>query len=140
MNEALNTIFTAVLTIAVPVVSGLIIQAVQKVTDAITAKAQSETVTQILAEISEAVKKAVYSTSQTYVDALKASGEFTAAAQQLALQKALDACLNSLSQSAKDYIQSTAGDVNKYLTTQIEAEVKAQKIWTPTATTAAAAN
>ncbi len=45
-----------------------------------------------------------------------------------ALSMALAACLASLSQSAQDYIERTYGDVNSYLTTKIEAEVRAQKL------------
>lgn len=41
---------------------------------------------------------------------------------------ALSALLSSLSQSAKDYISENYGDITDYLTTKIEAEVKAQKL------------
>ena len=70
----------------------------------------------IVKEIASAAADAVAMVSQTYVDGLKAAGNFDAAAQKQALSMALAACLASLSQSAQDYIERTYGDVNSYLT------------------------
>ena len=75
-----------------------------------------------------AAADAVSMVSQTYVDALKAAGNFGEEAQKEALSRALAACLASLSQSAQEYISTTYGDINAYLTTKIEAEVRAQKL------------
>ena len=90
----------------------------------------------IVKEIASAAADAVAMVSQTYVDGLKAAGNFDAAAQKQALSMALAACLASLSQSAQDYIERTYGDVNSYLTTKIEAEVRAQKLGFATLETA----
>ena len=65
--------------------------------------------------------------SQVYVDGLKLAGSFDEAAQKQALSMALAACLSSLSASAQKYIEKTYGDKAAYLTTKIEAEVRAQK-------------
>lgn len=90
----------------------------------------------LVAEIATALASAVAMVSQTYADALKAAGSFDEAAQKQALSMALAACLASLSQSAKDYIERTYGDINAYLTTRIEAEVRAQKLGFATLETA----
>lgn len=137
MNDVLNTIFTAVITLAVTIVSPMIVQAAQKAANALAAKTENETIDRICAEIPKVVSNAVDMTFQTYVEALKKSNAFDKTAQETALKMALEACLNSLSQSAKDYINnSTSGDINGYLTTCIEAEVKRQKIPTLTPYTA----
>lgn len=128
MNEAMNNLFMAVITLAVPTVSALAIQAVERITDQLAAQTENETIDRVLAEIADAVRDAVAATSQTYVDALKAAGSFGEAAQRQALGMALAACLGSLSQSARDFIQGNFGDAETYLTGRIEAEVKRQKL------------
>ncbi len=66
-------------------------------------------------------------TNQTFVDALKDKGEFTETAWAEAAQKALDACRASLRPATLEFMQRTYKDVNKYLATRIEAEVRRQK-------------
>lgn len=128
MDDVMSNILMAVVAVTVPVVSKLLVQCVGKITDALVEKSQNETVDRMLAEVGEAVEDAVYMTSQTYVDALKAAGAFDEAAQKVAFEKALAACMSSLGQSAKDFIQENFGDMTAYLTTRIEAEVKRQKL------------
>ena len=76
---------------------------------------------------SAVVADVVEATSQTYVDALKAIGAFDEAAQKEALKRAAASCVALLSQAAKDYITEVSGDMNAYLETKIEAEVRRQK-------------
>lgn len=128
MNEAMNNIFIAVITLAVPTISTLAIKAVQRIADQLAAQTENETIDRILAEIADVIQDAVSATSQTYVDALKAAGNFGEEAQRQALRMALAACLGSLSQSAKDFIEENFGDAEAYLTGRIEAEVKRQKL------------
>ena len=61
------------------------------------------------------------------MDSLKAIGAFDEAAQKEALKRAAASCVVLLSQAAKDYITEVAGDMNAYLETKIEAEVRRQK-------------
>lgn len=128
MNETLTNLLMIVVTVAVPVVSGLLVKGVGKVTDILVEKSQNETFDMFLTEIGDAVADAVAMTSQTYVDSLKAAGTFDEAAQKAAFEKAFAACVGSLGQSAKDFIQNNFGDMTAYLTTRIEAEVKRQKL------------
>lgn len=69
----------------------------------------------------------VKATNQTYVDSLKQSGSFDAAAQEEAFNRTLAAVLAILTDDAKEYISATTGDLNVYLQQLIEAEVKKQK-------------
>ena len=78
-------------------------------------------------EAAEAIAAAVAATNQTYVDALKNAGKFDAEAQKQAAQKALAACLQSISPAAQEFIERAYGDIREYLTTRIEAEVRKQK-------------
>ncbi|MEG1562553.1 MAG: hypothetical protein RR365_02310, partial [Bacteroides sp.] len=80
-----------------------------------------------ITEIAAAVSDAVAAISQTFVDALKKNGEFTVEAHKEAAEKALVACLASISPAAKVFLEHLYGDINVYLANKIEAEVRKQK-------------
>ena len=124
----MNDLILTAISTAILVVSGFAANALYKLADAKRAEADLTRTDLIVAEIADALAAAVAMVSQTYVDALKAAGAFDKEAQKEALSRALAACLASLSQSAQEYISTTYGDINAYLTTKIEAEVRAQKL------------
>ena len=128
MSEILTNLLLTVMSASVPVVSALLIQIIKKLADSLISRIQSDTIANIMTEISNRVQDAVASTLQTYVDALKAVGSFDEAAQKQALRMALEVCLARLSQPAKDYITQNFGDAETYLIPLIEAEVKRQKL------------
>lgn len=133
MRIFLMDLFLAVLTAAVPVITAYFVKLIRKwaayaETDSDNIKKQ-----EYLKEIADAIADAVSATSQTYVDALKAAGTFTKEAQKEAAQKALTACMASISPAAQAFIEAAYGDIREYLTTRIEAEVRNQKSFAPTA-------
>ena len=69
------------------------------------------------------VDGAVKATYQTYVQALKESGDFDKEAQLAALEKAKYAALAQLSEDAKEYIRALSGDLDKWRETQIESRL-----------------
>ena len=73
------------------------------------------------------ITNAVLSTTQTYVDSLKKDGAFTKEAQEIAFKKTYDAIVNVLNDEAKKYLTEAVGDLELYITTKIEAEVKLNK-------------
>ncbi len=127
MKEFLFELLQAVATAAVPVCAAFLVQFLRRKSAEAAARTDSLTTKELLAEVTEAVTTAVTYTSQTYVDALKKKGIFDTAAQVEALQKAKDKTLALLSESAKDVLASIYGDLNSYLETMIEAQVRMQK-------------
>ena len=127
MNEFLQDIFLAVITAAVPVLTAYIIVLIRKVGDNAATNAESAAFKTYITEVTEAIAAAVAATNQTYVDSLKNAGKFDADAQKEAAQKALEACLASISPAVRDFIEDAYGDIREYLTTRIEAEVRKQK-------------
>ena len=75
----------------------------------------------------ETIRDCVSATTQTYVDSLKKQGKFDEAAQKVAFHMTFDAVMQILSDDVKQYLIEAYGDLTAYLTTKIEAEVKAQK-------------
>ncbi|MDR2046518.1 MAG: hypothetical protein LBP79_01205, partial [Clostridiales bacterium] len=63
----------------------------------------------------------------TYVDTLKAQGVFDADAQKAALEQALSAAQSSISADAKTIFAANVGNLDDWLTTAVEAAVKASK-------------
>ena len=120
-REFLTDAFLSVLTLVVSTASGFGLLLLRQFLSKIISDGLAD-------EITSRLEDAVYATTQTYVDDLKASGSFNKEAQLHALALALATLLGSLSQEAKDYIQENFGNTETYLTGRIEAEVKRQKL------------
>ena len=127
MQEFLKDIFLAVLTAAVPVLTAYIIVFIRQMGANAAANTENVKAKTYITEAAEAIANAVAATNQTYVDSLKSAGRFDGNAQKEAAQKALEACLASISPAAQSFIEAAYGDILEYLTTRIEAEVRKQK-------------
>ena len=125
MQEFITALLTAVITAAVPVITVYAVNALKRAGANADIKVKG-----YINEITTAVAEAVSATSQTYVDALKQAGKFTAQAQKEAAKKALNACIASLTPAATKFIESAYGDLKEYLSNKIEAEVRKQKLST----------
>ncbi len=125
--EFLKALLLTIVTAAVPVLTAYAVGFIRKAGENAKANTENETVKGYIQEITDAVADAVEATNQTFVDALKQKGEFTKKAWTEAAQKALDACLASLRPATLEFMQRTYKDVNSYLMTRIEAEVRRQK-------------
>lgn len=133
MNEFLTTLLQAVIIAAVPVVAGYIGKGVKALGQYFASKTENEQVKVYLKEAASAISTAVAHTSQTYVDALKKSGTFSKENQGAALQRSLDEAKKLLTAEAAEFLRKAYGDLDAYLISHIEAEVRTQKLFTPAA-------
>ncbi len=78
--------------------------------------------------LADTISACVLATNQTYVESLKKQGAFDVEAQKVAFNMTLEAVMNILSDEAKDYLSEAFGDLNSYITSQIEASVNVNKI------------
>ena len=120
MNEVLLNILSVVVT---AVILPLISYAGTRLISYLNSKIKDEKAKEFLSQATTVVTNAVRAVFQTYVDSLKKSGNFGAEAQLEALNKAKDIALSQLSEEVKDYITKNYGDINNWLTTQIEATI-----------------
>lgn len=127
MKELLLDLMLAVITATVPVLTTYAVGYINKAKEKAVANTEDTKKQGYIKEIADAISDAVSATSQTYVDALKQAGKFTKEAQEEAAQKALTACIASISPAATDFIEDAYGDVKEYLANKIEAEVRKQK-------------
>lgn len=77
--------------------------------------------------LNDTISKCVIATNQTYVETLKGQNAFDADAQEEAFNKTYNAVINTLGDEANKYLPTVIGDLQTYITQQIEAAVKLQK-------------
>ena len=128
MNEFLTTLLQAVLVAAVPVCAAFIGKGLKSLASYLGQKSENETAKKYLAAAADAVATAVTYTSQVYVDKLKETGQFTKENQREALEIAVAQAKNLLTAEAAAFLENAYGDLNEYLKSRIEAEVRNQKM------------
>ena len=90
-------------------------------------KTNDDTAKKYLDMLNDTISAAVLATTQTYVEALKKEGKFDLDAQKQAFQQTYDAVMKVLTEEAVKYITTSVGDLETYVTNQIEAQVKLTK-------------
>lgn len=125
MNEMLINIISVLVTaVVIPVISLL----GAKLVSWLSTKIKNEKANKMIKTATEIVVSAVKTVFQTYVDALKKEGKFDKESQILALTKAKDIALSQMTEDVKEFIQTNYGELDLWLTTQIEATINTLKM------------
>lgn len=124
MNEIILNIISVVVT---AVILSLISYAGARLIAWLNAKIKDENAKLQLAVATDIVMNAVRSVFQTYVETLKKNGTFDKESQKVALIKAKDDALAQMSDEIKDYITKNYGDLETWITTQIESTINILK-------------
>ncbi len=124
MNDILINIISAVVT---TVLLPLITWAGTKLIQYMGTKVKNEKAAALLTSATNVVLNAVRSVFQTYVESLKASGSFGPDAQVEALKKAKDIALSQFGEDVKKYITTNFGNLDGWLTNQIESSINLLK-------------
>lgn len=124
MNEILMNIISVLVT---AVILPLISFAGARLIAWLNAKVKDENSKIQLTVATTIVTNAVRSVFQTYVDTLKKTGTFDLESQKIALTKAKDEALAQMTDDIKEYITKNYGDLETWLTTQIEATINILK-------------
>lgn len=123
LNELLNNLLFALLTVAIPFVLKEFIPYIKELI-----KSQSIiNENSILSSALEDVMDAVLYVNQIYVDALKKEGAFTEQAQSEAFKLAYNEAIKVMSAEAKEIISKTNESVDEWLYKQIEIAVNNAK-------------
>jgi hypothetical protein len=126
----LSDLLIAVITVAIPIISKYIISYLGALKDKKIAESEAteaSTFENTIIEAIELVQKVVDKVSQTYVDSLKAKGEFTKEAQVESFNMALSDAKTLISDEVQTLINSIYGDFDKWLEVQIESYIKIRK-------------
>lgn len=125
MNEMLINIISVLVTaVVIPVISLL----GAKLVSWLSTKIKNEKANKMIKTVTEIVVSAVKTVFQTYVDALKKEGKFDKESQILALTKAKDIALSQMTEDVKEFIQTNYGELDLWLTIQIEATINTLKM------------
>ena len=125
--EIMFQIFELCIVPLLAVLTGYLVQWIKAKTVEVTEKNQKDVFDKYITMLGETIAKCVSATNPTYVDALNKAGSFDAKAQKHAFEMTFNAIMNVLGKDAIEYLTAIYGDLTGYLTTLIEAEVKAQK-------------
>lgn len=125
--EMLTQIFQVCIVPLLGILTTFLVQLIKTKQAELVSKTDSEINKKYMDMLTDTITKCVIATNQTYVDALKDQNAFTKEAQEEAFIKTSSAVLTILSEDAKEYLNETLGDLNAYITTQIEAQVNAHK-------------
>lgn len=125
MNEMLINIISVLVTaVVIPVISLL----GAKLVSWLSTKIKNEKANKMIKTATEIMVSAVKTVFQTYVDALKKEGKFDKESQILALTKAKDIALSQMTEDVKEFIQTNYGELDLWLTIQIEATINTLKM------------
>jgi hypothetical protein len=86
-------------------------------------KIKNEKLRAVLDAVLDIIQKSVLAIQQTFVEQLKKDGKFDKEKQQEALKKAVDLALSNISAEAKKILEENFGNLEDWLTMQIEALV-----------------
>ena len=129
-TELIQYILYVVLTAILPVAAKYAISLIQtKIRESafIEEAAKTEARSILIKDALSDVMDAVLYVNQTFVDTLKAKGEFTESAWKEAKQKAYNAALLTVSEESKKAVAAVYGSFDNWLQLKIEATVKAAK-------------
>ncbi len=124
MNEIVTSIISIVVT---TVVLPLITLGGAKLIQYLNSKIEDEHTKRILSSIAASVERAVRVVFQTYVESLKKNGTFDKEAQKTALVIAKQEVVRELNIEAKEFIMNNYGDLNVFITNQIESTINLLK-------------
>lgn len=127
MSETGTQILIAIISAAVPILVGYLCVWLKSLYEDKKNKIKNEKVREVLGQVTDMITSAVVTTSSTYVKALKASGSFTAEAQEEAFKRTHDAVIAQLTTDAADIIRETYGDLETFLKNKIEATIEYTK-------------
>lgn len=123
----LSDIFEVCVLPLLGVLTMYIIKFIQVKSTEITNKVDNDLIDKYVAMLAITIENCVIATNQTYVESLKQAGKFDAEAQKTAFNMTKNAVMAILSDEAKKYLENAVGDLNEYITQQIEATVKVNK-------------
>lgn len=127
-QELLKMLIEVVFLPAIPIIVTYVVKTLKAQIKSKIAEVDNNKVAECLNQVCELISQTVTYTTQTYVDALKAEGKFDKDAQMRAFSKTKIAVEAMLSKETLDLLNTLYEDVDTWLETKIEQEVRLQKI------------
>lgn len=125
--ELLNQIFDLCIVPLLGVLTTYLVQLIRKKTAEIVDAETDAKAQKYIQMLSDTITNCVIATNQTYVDNLKDKNAFDENAQKEAFEKTYQTIIKTLNDEAYKYLEEVYGDLEGYIRTRIESEVKMQK-------------
>lgn len=125
--EMLSKIFEVCIIPLLGVLTTYLVAWIKAQSEHIKEQTDSELKKKYLTMLEGTISNCVIATNQTYVEALKAQGAFGPTEQKIAFEKTYVAIMTILTEEAKIYLTEAIGDLQTYITEQIEAQVNINK-------------
>ena len=125
--EILQQIFELCVIPLLGILTTYLVKLIRKKNEELDAKVSKEVSRKYIDMLADTITDCVISTNQTYVDALKDANAFDKEAQKKAFELTYNKIMNVLTEDAKEYLTTIYGDLEIYITTKIESEVKLYK-------------
>ena len=125
--EILQQIFELCVIPLLGILTTYLVKLIRKKNKELDAKVSKEVSRKYINMLADTITDCVISTNQTYVDALKEANAFDKEAQKKAFELTYNKIMNVLTEDAKEYLTTIYGDLEIYITTKIESEVKLYK-------------
>lgn len=125
--EILQQIFELCVIPLLGILTTYLVKLIRKKNKELDEKVSKEVSRKYIDMLADTITDCVVSTNQTYVDALKAANAFDKKAQEKAFELTYNKIMNVLTEDAKEYLTTIYGDLEIYITTKIESEVKLYK-------------
>ena len=122
--EILQQIFELCVIPLLGILTAYLVKLIRKKNKELDEKVSKEVSRKYIDMLADTITDCVVSTNQTYVDALKEANAFDKEAQKKAFELTYNKIMNVLTEDAKEYLTTIYGDLEIYITTKIESEVK----------------
>jgi hypothetical protein len=126
--ELVNEIFQVCIVPLLGILTTYLVKYITIKMEEIQVKTENEKMDKYLTMLTETITSCVIATNQTYVEALKKEGKFDLEAQKVAFEKTKNAVLGVLTAESQRYLTAAVGDLNLYISQQIEAAVNVEKL------------
>lgn len=125
--EILSKIFEICIIPLIGILTTYLVQWVRLQSQKIQGQVTNETEKKYIAMLEDTISNCVIATNQTYVESLKEQEAFGPIEQKIAFEKTYVAVMTILTEEAKIYLSELVGDLQAYITAQIEAQVNLSK-------------
>lgn len=127
LNELLKEITQIIFLPLITLLTGYLLKWINAKANNIKSSTKDQYVQKYITMLNDTITAAVIAVNQTYVDALKEKNAFDREAQQEAFIRVYDTVCSSLTEEANYYLTEFIGDLESYITTKIEEQVKLNK-------------
>jgi hypothetical protein len=127
ITPVIQNILYLIIIAAVGLLSKQVIKYLESKRESLNTSSDIEVFTNTLDDALKIVQDVVDTVSQTYVNSLKAEGKFDSESQKTAFNTALDTAKKLISASAQKLLEDAYGDLDSWLTVQIESYILSKK-------------